>query len=130
MGAELVRVHFNADGVFPELLPKTTYERLVSAEPVELTLLRELRYKPLIDNLTQVMMEYDVKFSDLGYVGKALVNKIEDAFERASNYLWTKNDATWTPGVDYRSDRTILEAEAVLKTARDTANEQAKTGNN
>lgn len=114
MGADMVLIHFEGNTA-PETMPKATFERLVTPEPMEPTLFREKRYEPLLNDLTAVMMEYDVKFGDLAYVGKSLVNKIEDAFERASSFLWTGDDRRWTSGIDHRHDLTLLGAEKVLR---------------
>lgn len=116
-GADMVKVMLD-DGVAPEVMPKATFERLVSETPVDLTTLRDNRYKPVLEELASVLLEHDIKFMDLAYVGKALVNKIEDAFERASSFLWTGDPKAWIPGVDYRGDLTAIGAEQVLRSIK------------
>lgn len=39
--------------------------------------------------------------------------EIDNTFNRATNYLWTKNDKDFVPGTDMMSERTLLEAQKV-----------------
>jgi len=113
-GNEIVKVIYEAPNLPPETMPKADFERLTKDVPTDFTALREARYKDVIQELKAVLLEHDLKFSDLGYVGKRLVNDVEDAFERASSFLWTGNDKEWISGVSFLSDRTLLQADQIL----------------
>lgn len=114
-GADIVKVSFDTDAQPPLTMPKATFEVMVTDVPKDFNYLRDVRYKKLLETLTAECLEVDVVYSDIAYLGKALVNKMEDAYERTANYLWTGDDKTWIPGVDYRSDRTLLECDEILK---------------
>lgn len=114
-GEEILKIYFEGENVFPEIMPRKTFERLVKELPTDLTSLQIARYQPLLEDLAKVVLEHDIKYSDLAYVAKNLVRKFEDAYERAANLLWTGDDKQWVSGVDWRSDRTLLEVEKILK---------------
>lgn len=114
-GADIVKVTYDADNVFSEIMPKHVFERLVTEEPTDFNSLRERRYKPVVEALATICVEEDIKFMDLAHVAKLLVNKLEDAFERASSYLWTGDPRAWVSGIDYRGDLSLLLAEKVLR---------------
>jgi hypothetical protein len=114
-GIEIVKVNYK-DGMFPEEFPITTFERIVSVTPQDYNYIREMKHKQLINDLTATIMENDIKLEDLTYVCKTVADKIQDSYERACNFLLTKNDKTWIPGVSFLSGRSVLEMEAILKT--------------
>lgn len=99
-----------------ETYPLKIFEALVSDEPHDFNWIRENRYKALLDELAGVCLEADLKFEDLAYIGKTLVYRLENSFERASNFLWTKDDKKWVAGVPFLFERSLIEAEKILKT--------------
>ncbi len=118
-GGDIVKVCLDRKIQPYEVLPKASFERLVSLEPVEDTLFQKNRYQPIVDKLTAVLLEEGIIYADVPFVCKSLHGKISTAFERATNYLWTKNDSEFIPGIHELTNRSLLEADIILKGIKD-----------
>lgn len=114
-GGDVVKVMLDRKIQPYEILPKASFEKLVSLEPVEDTLFQQKRYQPIVDKFSAILLEEGIIYSDVPYVCKALHNKLSAAYERATNYLWTKDDSQFISGVHELTNRSLLEAEEILK---------------
>lgn len=79
-----------------------------------------------------VIAEYDLKVSEIEALLnpiaaeiQSLVNiissELDNTFNRATNYLWTKDDSQFIPGTNMMMERTLLEATKINKTIPDLA---------
>lgn len=114
-GKEIVKVLYENKELAPDVMPMAVFERLVTDVPKDYNWLRETRYQKLVDDMTVLCLENDVQFSDIAHVATSLKDKLEAAFQRATNVLWTGDDKTWYPGVHPLTFRTLLEADRILK---------------
>jgi hypothetical protein len=114
-GKELVKVLYENNVIPAEVMPMVTFENLVSDAPKDWNWIRDQRYAPLLKDIASLCLEYDVIHSDINALAEAIKNKLEAAFARATNYLWTKDDAQFIPGMPALSFRSLLEADAILK---------------
>lgn len=112
-GKDVVKVHLENNP--PLIYVKDVFERVVTSTPIDFTLLREKTHEVTLKDLTSVLLESGISYGDLAHVCKKLAEKVEDAFDRATHYLWTKRDQDWVPGVHNLNDRSILECEQILK---------------
>jgi hypothetical protein len=94
---------------------KDVFEEVATDTPIDFTLLRERTHQKTINDLTAILLERGIMYGDLKYVCQKLAEKVEDAYDRATNFLWTGRDKDWVPGVHNMNDRSILECEAILK---------------
>ena len=129
-GKEIVRVYYAGDKLPPEDMPMVTFELLVSDVPKDYNWLRETRYKKLLEEIAALCLEHDVSFSDVEYLTTSFKQKIAAAFDRATSYLWTKDDEQFIPGIPALSYRTLLEADRILKSIKSKSKEKdnGKTG--
>lgn len=111
----MIEVVYKGDKLPNEAMPLSTFNLIKTPDPQTDSFLREKRYEKLIMDLAGLCVENDIKFQDLAHVGKALVNKLEDAFERASLNLWVGDDKRWVSGIDYRWNLSLLQADDILK---------------
>jgi len=112
-GDEVVKIFYeNGES---ELFSKKTFERLVSETPIDLTTLRQIRYQPILEKLAAVLLEENVKHDDIKYITLNLAEKLLNAFDRATSYLWTGDDKYFVPSGDSMGSRTLLEADQILK---------------
>lgn len=114
-GNDIVQVNYEAPELDSERYTKAVFEQMVTNEPKDYNWLREHRYKKLILDLTTIALENDIRYADIKYVATELANKMDAAFERATNFLWTRNDKAWIPGINSLSDRTLMEADKILR---------------
>lgn len=126
-GKEIVKVVYEGGKLSPETMPLATFEILVSEAPHDYNWLREKRYKKLLEEMTALCLETDVRYSDIKHLATKFAEKLDSAFERATNYLWTSDDKQWIPGINSLSDRTILEADKILKQIKPNDAEQSNT---
>lgn len=115
-------VEINYEGGFREIMSKKTFEIIVSDKPCDLTQLREKRIAPLIAQLMDVVAENDIKAADIETVKTRFEGELYNSFNRATHYLWTKDDASFAPGFNVVSDRSILEAHLVVRDASKNQN--------
>ena len=114
-GKEMVKVLYESNTVPPEIMPMITFEALVSSDIKDWNWVRDQRYTQLLKDIAALCLEYDVVYSDIGALTEAIKNKLEAAFARATNYLWTKDDTQYITGLGALTFRTLLEADAILK---------------
>lgn len=115
-GGDVVKVIYaNADLAF-EIMPLETFKATVSDVPQTWNWLREKRTERLIDALAAECLEHDVTYADIAYLGRELEQKLKIAFNRATNFLWTKDDRQFIAGAESPLfNHSLLEAEQVLK---------------
>ena len=127
-GAEMVKVLFKDEQLPAEVMPKTAFESLVSNEPHDWNYVRETRYKKLILEIAELFLEHGVLYSDGDYVLETAKKKLEAAYDRATNYLWTKDDSQFVPGYNPLAFRSILDADKILRTIKNESKpEEAKS---
>ena len=115
-GAEVVKILYENPIIPFEIMPKVTFERVVSSEAKDWNYVREKRGEGLLEELAAVCMEHDVVYGDVAHIAHNLQAKLKTAFDRATNFLWTKDDKQFIDGRPSPIDlRSLLEAEQVLK---------------
>ena len=124
-GGDVVKVCLDRKVQPYEIISKAAFEKLVSLEPVEDTLFQLKRYRPVLDKFAEILLEEGLIYADVPYVCKALHEKLSTAYERATNFLWTKDDTQFIPGVHELTNRSLLEADAIIK---GISNESKNTG--
>lgn len=112
-GGEVFRVVY--DNNHSELMTKRAFDLLVTEKATDLTDLRERKFRALIPQFITLMMEYDFKSMDCNPFLNRIMDSLQENFDRASNYLWTKDDKEWVPGFNFVEQRTLLECDKVLK---------------
>ena len=122
-GKDIVKILF-ADDSLPEIMPLDTFELVVTDEPKDWNYLRDKRYEKLMIELTKCVLEADIVFHDIHHVTDELKKKLETAFDRATSYLWTKDDRQFIAGFNPMALRTLLEADAVLMTIKKDEQQQ------
>ena len=118
-GGEMVKVLYKDERLPSETMPKTAFEVLVSDEPRDWNHVRETRYKKLILEITELFLEHGVLYSDNSHVLDTVKKKVEAAYDRATNYLWTKDDPQFVPGYHPLAFRSILDADKILRSIKD-----------
>jgi hypothetical protein len=113
MGSDIVEITF-ASGR-KEKMPKKTYELVVTDVPSDPTIVHRTKMNSLIPAIKAVICEYDLKVGEIQSMLQQLANGIDDNFSRATNWLWTKDDEGYVPGMNPLSPRTLLEADAVIR---------------
>lgn len=84
---------------------------------------KEGRTQFLQDSLS-LISEFDIKVSEIDSfltpliaemtgAANAIACELDNTINRATNFLWTKNDSNFIPGADSMMDRTFLEAKKV-----------------
>lgn len=126
-GGDVVKVILDRKVQPYEILPKKSFEKLCSFEPIEDTLFRENRYKPVLEKLAEVLLNEGVIYADEAYVCKALHEKLNTSFEKATHFLWTKGEEEFIPGIHELSNRSLLEADVILKQIKNEPSPEQKS---
>jgi len=112
-GAEVVWVHY--DGVHKEIMPKLAYELLVTEAPTDYNDLRKRKIGEMILGILAFLAERDLKAGEIESLKTSLENELFNSFNRATHFLWSKDDAAFTPGYNVVMDRSLLEADIIIK---------------
>lgn len=112
-GNEVVEVFYA--GGYKEILPKVTFEATVLDRPTDYTALAELRANVLIKALLPVVAEHDLTAGEIDNIKNGLARELFNSFNRATHFLWTKDDTTFTPGFNVVLDRSLLEADLIIR---------------
>jgi len=112
-GNDVVKVVY--DGGFSEVMPKSEYEFLIEEKATDYTQLRKKKLGRIMKEILELVAEHDLKAQDIEALKSGLENELYNSFNRATNYLWTKDDKLFTPGTNVVLERSLLEAELVLK---------------
>lgn len=112
-GNEVVEISYA--GGFKEIMPKISFEELVTEAPTDWNALFATKMNILVRELIKVVVERDFKAVEIANLKISLENALNDSFNRATHYLWTKDDASFTPGYNVVLDRSLLEADQIIK---------------
>jgi len=110
---DLVLVHF-VNSQFDKLMPKVVYESLVTKEPTDMNSLHERRVSPVVNVMAIMMIRYGLTYSEILDACRKTADKMQDSFERATNFLWTKDDRNWSPGVPVLNNKSVIVADLIL----------------
>lgn len=122
-----------------DLMPKSSFDQLVTDKQTDWNDLRDRKFKAIISELVDVMVEFDIKSEDLEALFIKLKDHFTDIFNRATNFLWTGDDTQFIPGTNPSMERSILEAELIYRdinarikrdidTAKDEPGEEKNSG--
>lgn len=125
-GKDTVTVHY--EGGFSEFMPKASFEALVTPEATDFTLLGKSKHAIIVRELLKVLAEHDVKAGEIEMIVKSLSNELFNSFNKATHLLWTKGDTNnFTPGSNTVLDRSLLEADRVIKSYPDKKADEPTT---
>lgn len=127
-GADIVKVLYESKDLPAgtlEVMPKKTFELLVTDVAKDWNWVRETREQAVLEELAGDLMEWDIQHEDIKHLVTTLAEKLYTSFDRALNFLWTKDDSAFIPGKDILAYKTVLEADRILKNA-DTREDTAE----
>lgn len=114
------------EGGFSEFMPLATFELLVTEKPTDFTAPAKRKHAAILKDLMAVLAEYDLKGGEIESLTNGLSNELFNAFNKATHLLWTNGDNNnFTPGSNTVLERSLLEADRVIKSYPDTNHEPA-----
>lgn len=111
-GATLLKVTFEGD--YSEVIPQEMFDATVTEIPSDFNALAERRKKLVTGKIMGILKESNVNLSELNDIFKFVGFQSDIHFDKASNYLWTKDDNEFVPGMPVMARRTFLEAQDVI----------------
>lgn len=112
LGNDMVLVNFG-DGK-DKKLPKMIFNCLVTDAPINLEELRQRWVDPVVNQTIVLLQEADIVMDDMVYFNQTLLNSIDYKSERAIAKLY---------GVDFYSQRSLLQIEKVLNENTNTTSD-------
>lgn len=113
-GNEVVKITY--DSGYEELMPKRAFENLVTDKPTDWNDLRGKNINGLVKELLAVIAEHHLKAEDVDVLKATLERELFNSFNRATHFLWTKDDKSFIPGTNTVLERTLIEADKIIKT--------------
>lgn len=117
MGSPLVDVTYLSGKT--ERLTKKTYELVVTDIPSDFTIVQRTKFNQMTPAVIAILSEYDIRVFEIPAFLQNVAGSIDNSFARATNWLWTKDDDQYIPGGNPMHPRTLLEADAVIKSIPD-----------
>lgn len=112
-GGEVVRIMFENGS--KKIIGKMAYDKFSSDKQVDPNNHQAIKFSPVISLIIDLMTEYDIENYEVESLFKFIKDEIADRFDRASNYLWTGDDRDFIPGMDFRTFKTLLDVEKIIK---------------
>ena len=75
-----------------ETISMKMVEHVITDKSVDLTSLRDLRLRPVVEEMLEIMLNWDIKIHEIQYLTTLMVTSINDSIDKASNKLWKVND--------------------------------------
>lgn len=113
MGSEMVEVTFESGKKIK--LTKKTYELIVTDIASDLSIVRRTKFNQMVPAIIAVICEYDLSVADIQPLFQEVGGSIDNSFSRATNFVWTKDDMQYVPNTNPMFNRTLLEADALIK---------------
>lgn len=113
MGSPMVEVTFENDSTV--IMPKKTYEIIVTDVASDASIVRRSKFNQMVPAIKAVICEYDILVSEIQPLLQELASGIDNNFARATNYAWTKDDSLYIPNSNPLYARSILEADAIIR---------------
>jgi len=112
------------ESLFKEIYPLVGKHFLTYGDDMTVEQKAESR-KEILKEMITLVCEYDLTVTEIENVLQTLISEannlfsalgyqIDNAYDRASNYLWSKDDTTFVPGYDQSNDLTLIQAKVVL----------------
>ncbi len=111
-GKDILEVTFKSGKkrIYPEL----TLERIVTDEVSDASAVSEKKLLPVIREVMAILAENDVSVGEIDMFQKQLGSNIENAFNRATSFMWFKDDAEFVPNFNPMFDVSLLMAHKVI----------------
>lgn len=113
MGSEMLHVAYESGR--KKVMTKKTYELLVTDVPSDASIARKTKFNAMVPAVIAVMCEYDIDVSEIQAFLTEVAGSIDNSFARATNFVWTHDDMQYIPNSNPLYDRSLLEADALLK---------------
>lgn len=117
MGSPMVEVTF--ENGKQELMPKKTYEIVVTDVASDASIVQRAKFNQMVPAVKAIICEYDLKVSEIQPLLQEIAASIDNNFARATNFAWTKDDTSWKPNSNPLYERSILEADVIIRSIED-----------
>lgn len=71
-----------------EIITKLMYDASITEEPLDPSALRDHQMKPIIIGIISLLLEYDVKASDVQYITALVITSLQEWEVEADKKLW------------------------------------------
>lgn len=113
MGSDIVEVTF--ENGTKATMPKKTYELTVTDVPSDASIVRRTKFNQLVPGIKALICEYDITVAEIQPLLQELAAGIDNNFARATNFAWTGDDSQFIPNTNPLYNRSLLEADALIR---------------
>ena len=96
------------------IMPKKTFDLVCTDSPSTFDHVEKIKFETMAKEIIQIILSYDIQLIETNRLIGYITNELQGRFNRAQNYLWTKDDSKYIAGFDPTSFFTILEAERII----------------
>lgn len=109
---DIVEVEY--EGGFVECLPKEMFDNTFTEVPSDWTALADRRKKLVTGKIIGILKETDIQLQEIGDIFKFVGFQADILYDKATNYLWTGDDAEFVPGMAVLGRRSFLDAQRIV----------------
>ena len=120
-GKDIVEVTFKSKR--KKIYPSLALDYIVTNEASDHNNVQFKKFTPVIREFMKIVAEYDVSVGEIEALMRNLATNIDNTFNRATNYLWTKDDKRFAPGFDPMYEVSLLQAHRVITNIKDESTE-------
>lgn len=113
MGSDIVEVTF--ENGTKAVMPKKTYELVVTDISSDASIVQKTKFNEMVPAIKAVICEYDIHVSEIQSLLQQLAAGIDNNFARATNFVWTRDDSQFIPNTNPLYNRSLLEADAIIR---------------
>lgn len=98
---------------------------IVTDELSDATTVQDKKFKPMVDEIVEIISEYDVNLGEIEMMFKQIAGKFDLEFNKAMSFLWFKNSKEFVEGFSPTHFASLLMAKGINK---DIPNEKQDNG--
>ena len=119
-GKDILEVTFKSGK--KRVYPSETMARIITEEVSDASAVSEKKLLPVIREVMAILAENDISVGEIDMFQKQLGSNIENAFNRATSFMWFKDDAEFVPNFNPMFDVSLLMAHKVITNIKNETN--------
>jgi hypothetical protein len=111
-GKQIIDITFKSGR--SHIFSKETLDYIVTDEVSDANTVQAKKFTPVVRKIMSVLLEHDLQVGEIEMLFKQLGYNLDIVFNRATNYLFFKNEKEFVPGFDPLYHVSLLMADGVI----------------
>jgi len=98
-----------------EVLMKKTFDIVSCDKQQDWNYVQDEKFLAMSKDILEVIRQYDLKWFEINGLMSYLLKELKGRFDRAVNFMWTKDDTQFVANTDPTATFSVLQAEKIIK---------------